>query len=97
MTAGEQLIEQGRQLGIQQGFEQGFEQGRRQGVQDLWLRLLRQRFGKEADVQVEQRVAAASLEQLVRWAERVVSAATLAELFRIDEIGSEAKDANAVS
>jgi hypothetical protein len=73
MTAGQQLIEQGRQ--------QGVEQGRQQGIQELLLRLLRQRFGDEVNTQVEQRIAAASLEQLDAWSARVLSAATLSDLF----------------
>jgi hypothetical protein len=69
MTAGQRLIEQGRQ------------QGRQQGVQDMLLRLLRQRFGSEVDAQIVQRVATASLDQIEAWSTRVLSAATLAELF----------------
>jgi hypothetical protein len=65
MTAGQQLIEQGRQ----------------QGIQGLLLDLLRQRFGDEVDTQVEQRIASASVEQLKTWSVRVLSAATLAEVF----------------
>jgi hypothetical protein len=42
--------------------------------------LLRQRFGGEVDAHVERRVATASVEQLETWAERVLSATTLAEL-----------------
>jgi len=44
------------------------------------LRLLRQRFGDAVDVQVEQRIATASLEQVEAWTGRVLSAATLAEV-----------------
>ena len=69
MTAGQELIEQGRQ------------QGRRQGVQELLLRLLRQRFGAEVTPHVEQRIATASVEQIETWSVRVLSSATLAELF----------------
>lgn len=71
MTAGQRLIEQGRQQGIEQG---------RQRVQELLLRLLRQRFGQEVDARVEQRIAAASFEQIEAWSVRVLSAATLAEV-----------------
>jgi predicted transposase/invertase (TIGR01784 family) len=65
MTAGQRLIEQGRQ----------------QGVQDMLLRLLRQRFGDAVNTRVEQRIATASLAQVEAWFARVLSAATLAELF----------------
>jgi Putative transposase, YhgA-like/Domain of unknown function (DUF4351) len=79
---GRQLgVEQGRQLGVEQGRQQGVEQGRQQGVQGLLVRLLRQRFGPLVDLQVEQRIAAASVEQVEVWSIRVLSAASLAELF----------------
>jgi predicted transposase/invertase (TIGR01784 family) len=84
MTAGQRLIEQGRQQGIEQGIEQGRQQGIEQGrhrFQESLLRLLRQRFGGAVTPQVEQRIAAASLDQIDAWFARVVSAATLAELF----------------
>jgi hypothetical protein len=65
MTAGQRLIEEGRQ----------------QGVQGVLLRLLRQRFGDAVNPQVEQRIATASIEQIEAWSVRMLSAATLAELF----------------
>jgi predicted transposase YdaD len=73
MTAGQRLIEQGRQ--------QGVEQGRQQGHQEMLLRLLRQRFGHAVNAHVEQRIATASVEQIEAWSVRLLSAATLAELF----------------
>ena len=50
----------------------------------MLLRLLRRRFGHEVDVHAEQRVATASIaqvEQVEPWTERVLTVATLAELF----------------
>jgi hypothetical protein len=73
VTAGQQLIEQGRQ--------QGIEQGRQQGVQELLVRLLRQRFGDAVGSDVEHRITSASLEQIEAWSLRVLSVASLAELF----------------
>src|SRR3954462_7533220 len=70
MTAGQRLIEQGRQQGVEQGRQQGIQQG----VQGVLLRLLRQRFGNAVNAQVEQRIATASLEQVEGWTERVLSA-----------------------
>ncbi|HEX3473621.1 MAG TPA: DUF4351 domain-containing protein [Kofleriaceae bacterium] len=69
MTIGEQFIEQGIEQGIQQG-----ERG-------LLLRQLRKRFGAQVTTDTERRLATASPEQIGLWAERVLSAATLAELF----------------
>jgi hypothetical protein len=63
------------QEGVQQGLQQGLERERK-----LLLRLLRRRFGAEVDCETERRVAAAPAEQVEVWAERVLSAATLAEL-----------------
>ena len=64
MTVGQQLREEGRQ----------------EGFQEMLLHLLRQRFDREVDAHVEQRVAAASIEQIKTWTSRVLSAATLVEL-----------------
>jgi predicted transposase/invertase (TIGR01784 family) len=64
MTAGEKMIQQGIQ----------------QGEARVLLRLLRRRFGDAVTADTEQRVAAAPAEQIETWSERVLSAATLAEL-----------------
>jgi hypothetical protein len=60
------------------------ETWRREAIQEgerkVLLRLLRRRFGAEVDGETERRVAAAPAEQVEVWAERVLSAATLAEL-----------------
>jgi len=76
MTAGERLIQQGEARGIQKGIRQGIQQGERA----LLLRLLRQRFGSQVDDDTEERLVIASPEQITTWAERVLSAPTLAEL-----------------
>jgi len=72
VTAGQQLIEQGRQ--------EGRREGRREGECALLLRLLRRRFGDAVNTAIEQRIATASIEQIDTWTERVLSAATLTEL-----------------
>ena len=76
MTAGQQLIEQGRQ----QGRQEGRREGRREGECALLLRQLRRRFGDTVNADIEQRIATAPIEQIDTWAERVLSAATLTEL-----------------
>jgi predicted transposase YdaD len=73
MTAGERLIQQGEERGIKKGIQQG--------ERNLLLRLLRRRFGNEVDADTERRVTTASEEQIETWSERVLSAATLNELF----------------
>lgn len=75
VTLGERLIEQGMQKGLQQGLRVGEQQGRR----DMLLRLLRVRFGELPEATVA-RVNAAEMTQLDLWAERVITAASLAEL-----------------
>ncbi len=76
MTAGELLIEQGRQRGREEGREES-----RRCLQELLLQQLRQRFGGQVDSHVEQRVAAASIEQVETWLRQVLLAASLGELF----------------
>jgi hypothetical protein len=70
------VVEAWRQEAIQEGVKQGLEQGERK----LLLRMLRRRFGAEVDGEIERRVAAAPAEQIEVWAERVLSATTLAEV-----------------
>jgi hypothetical protein len=78
---------QGLKEGVKQGREQGLDEGVRQGLaqglereRKLLLRQLGQRFGDQLDGDTVRRVQAASAEQIEGWLERVVSAATLAEV-----------------
>ncbi|HMG23017.1 MAG TPA: DUF4351 domain-containing protein, partial [Kofleriaceae bacterium] len=66
------IVETWRREAIQEGLEQG--------ERKLLLRQLRRRFGAEVDGEIERRVAVAPAEQIEVWAERVLSASTLAEL-----------------
>jgi hypothetical protein len=75
-----EAIQEGVEQGVKQGLEQGVKQGLEQGERKLLLRQLRRRFGAEVDGEIERRVAVAPAEQVEVWAERVLSAATLAEL-----------------
>jgi len=77
----EDIVEAWRQEAIREGFQQGERAGFQQGERAVLLRLLRRRFGASIDSTIELRVAVASSEQIERWTERVLSAATLAELF----------------
>jgi predicted transposase YdaD len=69
------LEERGRLKGL----DQGRLEGRLEGQRSTLLKLLRVRFGALPEAEVA-RVHAADAEQLERWTERVVTAATLAEV-----------------
>jgi hypothetical protein len=78
------IVEMWRQEAIQEGVKQGLERGVKQGLErgerQLLLRLLQRRFGDQVDAATERRLEAASARQIEIWAERVLSAGTLAEL-----------------
>jgi hypothetical protein len=76
----EEGVKQGLEEGVKQGLEEGVKQGLEQGERKLLLRMLRRRFGAEVDGETERRVAMAPAEQIEVWAERVLSATTLAEV-----------------
>ncbi|MBI5497289.1 MAG: Rpn family recombination-promoting nuclease/putative transposase [Deltaproteobacteria bacterium] len=80
VTAGQQLIEQGRQQGLQQGLQQGVQQGVQQGQRALLLTLLSARFG-ELPAWVTQRVDSGGSADVEQWARRLVSAAALQDVF----------------
>jgi len=73
-------VKQGLEEGVKQGLEEGVKQGLQQGERKLLLRQLRRRFGAKVDRGIERRVAEASAGQVEVWADRVLSAATLAEV-----------------
>lgn len=79
------IVETWRQEAIQEGVKQGVQEGVKQGIQQgecaVLLRLLRHRFGDAVDAHVEQRIATATIEQIDLWTVRILSAATLAEVF----------------
>jgi len=70
------IVETWRREAVQEGVRQGLEQGGRA----LLLRMLRRRFGNQVDADTERRVEAATVAQIERWAERVFSAVSLADL-----------------
>lgn len=85
VTVAKQLIEErrllGRQEGRQEGRHEGRHEGHHEGAERLLLRQLRQRFGTQVDLHIEQRLAAASTEQLEIWSLRILSAPSLGALF----------------
>jgi hypothetical protein len=76
----QEAIQEGVQQGLERGVERGIKQGLEQGERKLLLRQLRRRFGNQVDGDTERRLEVASVEQVEVWADRVLSAATLAEL-----------------
>jgi hypothetical protein len=73
MTAGQRFLDQVHEQGIQQGV--------RQERSAVLLRLLRQRFAAQVDAHIERRLAAAPADQLEIWISRLLTAATLCEVF----------------
>ena len=76
VTAAEKLEERGLLRGMQQGMQQGVLKGQR----TLLLRQLAAKFGAVPD-SVATRIDAATEEDLGRWGERLVGAATLDAVF----------------
>ena len=72
--------EESMQLGIEQGMSRGMNRGRVEGERALLRRLLRRRFGVLSRETVA-RVDHASTRDLESWAENVLDAGTLDEVF----------------
>ena len=88
MTAAEKLTQQGREEGRKEGREEGRKEGREEGREEgrkegqaaLLLRLLSLRFGDPSS-ELLARIHAASDAELTRWAERILTASTLDDVF----------------
>ena len=76
----EQGIAQGIELGIELGLQQSTERGVRIGAAKVIERLLARRFGP-LTAETRARLQTSTLEQLDRWADRLLDAATLDEVF----------------
>ena len=84
----ERGMKQGMQQGMEQGMEQGMRQGKRQGMRQgrvdgervVMERLLRRRFGSLSP-EIEERVAEASAADLEAWADTLLDADTLEDVF----------------
>ena len=73
-------IQQGMQQGIQQGMQQGMQQGRVEGERTVLERLLHRRFGILSP-EIAQRLDQASAANLEAWAENLLDADTLDDVF----------------
>jgi hypothetical protein len=74
------LIDRGRKEGLKEGREEGVEEGVKKGKAGALLRLLVRRFGT-LPKNVTARVTRASIEDIDRWFDRAVDAATLDDVF----------------
>ncbi len=77
----ERLRAEGMEKGIEQGMAQGMAQGVAQGERAVLSRLLQRRFG-QLDAQTVNRLEAANQQQLELWAERILDADSLADVFQ---------------
>lgn len=71
---------EGRRRGEREGRKEGRREGLRQGEAQLFLRLLRGRFGP-VDRQIRALVAAADSQQILAWSDRLLTAGSLDEIF----------------
>ncbi len=71
-----ELIEKGLQEGIKKGIEEGLEQGEA----EVLIRSLERKFG-EISPEYRQRIDDADSQQLLVWAERILSAETMDQVF----------------
>jgi predicted transposase YdaD len=76
MTWGERLEERGRE----QGRQEGRQEGRHEGQATLLLALIRAKYGQVPEA-VESRVRQGREGELVRWAERILTANSIEALF----------------
>ena len=75
-------MERGLQQGLREGRQEGRQEGMAQGERELLLRLLGRRFG-ELPMAVRERVTAVQTPELDRWAEQLLAAASLDEVFGV--------------
>ena len=80
----DQARAEGRQQGLQEGLAEGHQRGLRegtlQGQRSLVLMLVEQKFGPLAE-ELRERIEQADQTQLLTWAQKILTAQSLAELF----------------
>ncbi len=76
----QQGVKQGMQQGVKQGVKQGMQQGVKQGEASLLKRQLRRRFDR-LPKWIDQRLEKASRQELEGWADRVLDAERLEDIF----------------
>ena len=78
--ARDEAVQQARQQAIEQGMQQGIERGRIEGERTVLGRQLLRRFG-ELPKSASERLVGASMVDLERWADRVLDAKSLDDVF----------------
>ncbi|MFA5631192.1 MAG: DUF4351 domain-containing protein [Porticoccaceae bacterium] len=79
-TWSERLRNEGLEQGMQQGVQQGIREGRQEGELNVLIRQLTRRFGP-LDATTTERLKKASTDELERWADNILDARTLDEVF----------------
>ena len=69
----ERYIEQGKQQGMELGLERGRQEGRLEGEAAILLRQIDRKFGTPSAV-VQELIASADQDTLLRWSERILTA-----------------------
>ncbi len=83
MADGLQLRHVRGQTGLEEGLEEGREEGREKGRQSIIQRLFAKRFGRDVLAPLfQERLSKATPEQLDLWAEKLLDAKTIDEVFR---------------
>jgi len=82
MTLAEQLESKGLQKGMQKGIQQGMKQGELTGRNAILNRQFRKRFGEFLDPYIQEKLRNATPDQLDRWAERILDAATIEDVIK---------------
>ena len=81
LTLLKEAEERGIEKGIEQGIEKGIEKGRAEGEAKILQKLLKLRFGP-LSATLEARISQASKEEIECWADRILEAASLEDVFR---------------
>ena len=77
-----QYEQRGKEEGLREGLAKGLQEGRQEGSQLVLQKLLTKRFGP-LSAEVMERIASGSSEQINRWVDRMMDAASLEEVFRL--------------
>jgi predicted transposase YdaD len=77
----EKWKQQGMQQGVQQGMQQGVQQGMQQGESKILIRQIQKRFGS-LPTWAKEKIEQATEAQIEHWAENILDAPTLEDVFR---------------